>query len=133
MTTIEITEPTTLLRDWLRGKSLSVDQDVYAGGRPSSEPLPAIIVFPISIGVVDYQVDGLYQFDCLAGKPIDAANLAAELVSLLVSQTQPFTFTDTTTKVHGFYNIDQIPDLDPDPDLSRTIVTAQATTTTTPS
>jgi hypothetical protein len=131
-TAVTIVEPTTLIRDWLRTLDLSVGGDVYAGGRPSTEPVPAIVVFRVGGGIVDYQDDGLYQFDCLAGNARTANALASELVSALISAATPLALS-TATSLRGFYGVQLLPDVTPDPDLQRTIVTAQATTITTPS
>lgn len=131
MSTIEIVEPTTLIRDWLRTLTLSVDQNVWAGGRPVGDPL-GIVLYSVGGGPVDYQVDGIYQFDCLAANAKAAAALASELASALLSAALPAALS-TTTRLEGFYGVQMLPDNDPDPDLARHIVTAQATTITTPS
>lgn len=131
MSQIVIVEPTTLIRDWLRGLALSPGAHIYASGRPASEPLPSIVIWRVGGGPVDYQDDGIYQFDCLAANAKAAAALASELTSALLSATLPVALSDET-RLDGFYGVQMLPDFDTDPELARHIVTAQATTISIP-
>jgi hypothetical protein len=126
---VTIVEPTTLLRDWLRGLGLSVDTRIYAGGLPQDPTFPAVVIYRVGGSIVDYQDDGDYQLDCLAATPVLSAQLAGEVASALISGPYP-TSVGAATTLHGWYGVSLLPDYDPDPDRARTTVTAQATTIT---
>lgn len=81
-------EPTTALRDWLRGASAITDlvgQKVYANGLPDGATLPALVITRIG-GGPSLPIDiGLYQFDCWASTGSGAKALVDALVVQLYS------------------------------------------------
>ena len=112
--TVPFTEPTTKLRDWLRGlaavQSVAA-QRVYAGGLPKTPTLPAVTIRRIG-GGLDGPVDlGLYQIDCWATTAPDASAVASVVgaqvesvgltdltgVSLCGGTVQSVNYIDTTT------------------------------------
>ena len=131
-----VTEPTTAIRDWLRGLSLTVAGRVWAGKLPEGPTLPAVVFYRIS-GTVNEIFDvGFYQLDCLAETPVAAASLAGEIQTALVGATTPASLaavTEGELVLLGWFDVNGRPDFDPDPKFCRYIVTAQATTITQPS
>lgn len=124
---VTIVEPTTALRDWLRTQSLTVGQRIYAGGLPKGVALPAIHFQRIG-GGTDEQVDqGLYQFDCKAAKASDAAEVASELASLLLSTGRVDLSDDV--RMAGAQLAALVPIVDPDNEsVFDMTLTAQITT-----
>jgi len=137
VTGFTIVEPTTLIRDWMRTLGLSVGQHIYAGGLPNPyscvDDGPAVVLWAAGDGADDYtgQVDGHYQLDCLASTASVAAQLAGEVKTALTNVV-PGTALSAHTALHGWFQIGGRADFDPDPLNQRYIVTAQATTITTP-
>ena len=129
------TEPTTAIRDWMRddaGLTAVVAQRTYAGGLPDSATLPAVVIHRVGGGPDEHGIDfGLYQLDCFGATAPAAATVANAVITFLLSTTDD---AMSSTLRHGGSTVNTVltsPTLD-DPDVHRTIITAQIVSVTNP-
>jgi hypothetical protein len=126
--TFTFTEPTTVLRDWMRTLT-AITVDVWAGGIPSGET-EGVVLTRIG-GNIDVTDDGIYQLDCWATTAPRAAVIAGQVVTALVAEP-PQTMA-ATVAFCGVGSVSALPLFDPSaPDRYRIAVTAEITTKTIP-
>lgn len=124
--TVTVIEPTTALRDHMRGVTgLGVGVRVYAGGLPAAVVFPAVSFFRVTggAGVVD---EGEYQFDCWADSAPSAAQLASDVAGWLINLIP---VDIGAVQLCGATVDAMFPVVDPDdPDIHRYTITAQVVT-----
>lgn len=126
--TFTFTEPTTALRDFLRG--LLTDA-VFAGGLPKNTT-DGVVITRIG-GPVELVDDGLYQLDCWSTRSTTAAALAGRVVSALAAAPRQVIDADTGLVFCGLGAVSALSLSDPTaPDRYRTVVTAEICTLTIP-
>lgn len=126
---VTLAEPTTDIRDWLRGAGLAVGARVFCDGFPKGVTLPAVGFSRIGGPLVDMVDQGLYGFEVRAPTMPAAKTAAYELAELLTNTVQ-LDLTDVRIAGASIAALNPITDPD-DPSLYRMVLTAQITTITT--
>jgi hypothetical protein len=127
---VTIVDPTTPIRDWLRGQSLAVSTRVYCDGFPKNLVMPACAFSRIGGPISNVFDLGLYQFDIRAETMPAAKTAAAELMTLLLSTfEEELSPSPNGVRMGGASIASSLPIIDPDdPSSYRMTVTAQITT-----
>lgn len=124
--TFTFTEPTTALRDFLRGL---LDDDVWAGGLPKTAT-DGVVITRIG-GSLDVLDDGLYQLDCWSTRSTSAAALAGRVVTALAAAPRQTIGDELVFCGLGAVSVLSLSDPTA-PDRYRTVVTAEIPTITVP-